>query len=289
MTAMRLDDTGWLDAQYNNRARVPAAPQHLAAWAERSAAARAALGGAIDLRYGSGPDDTLDVFPSAMPGPAPVLFFIHGGWWRSLAKSDHSFVAPPFCAAGACVVVPDYTLCPATTIPGIERQMREALAWTWRHIAQHGGDPSRIVVAGHSAGGQLAAMVLRADWPALAPDLPAALVKDAFTVSGLFELESLRRTPFLQDSLQLTPEQVAQMSPALLPAPRQGRLFATVGGDESEAFLLQQALVRERWGEAVVPVAEVLPGLNHFSVIETLADPASRLHALARQLLETTR
>ena len=109
-------------------------------------------GVAIDVRYGDGPNETLDVFPADRPG-APVLVFIHGGYWRGMDKSEHSFVAPAFTQSGACVVVPNYELCPKTTIPGIALQMVQALAWTWRNIAQYGGDPSWLVVVGHSYGG----------------------------------------------------------------------------------------------------------------------------------------
>ena len=82
---------------------------------------------------------------------APVLVFIHGGYWRALDKRDHSFVAPAFTRRGVCVVVPNYALCPAVTVPQITMQMVHALAWTWRHIAplrrrpapHHGGGPFR--------------------------------------------------------------------------------------------------------------------------------------------------
>ena len=138
-----------------------------------------------------------------------MLVFIHGGYWRSLDKSDHSFIAPAFNARGVCVVMPNYALCPGTAarpvrIADIALQMVRALAWTWRHVAAHGGDPARITVAGHSAGGHLAAMLLGCQWQAVAPDLPARLVRNALSMSGLYDLRPMRRTPFLADSLRLT-------------------------------------------------------------------------------------
>jgi carboxylesterase type B len=113
------------------------------------------------------------------------LVFLHGGYWRALDKSDHSFVAPSLTQQGITVVVPNYALCPAVTIPEIVMQMVKALAWVWRHIDSWGGDASRIHVAGHSAGGHLAAMMLACDWRAYAPDLPPDLVKSVLSVSGL--------------------------------------------------------------------------------------------------------
>ena len=125
-------DPAWLDAQYNNRARVPDALQILQRWAEASALARSGAAGAqLDLRYGAGAQETLDVFPAAAgrASPAPVLVFIHGGYWRALDKADHSFLAPSFNAAGAAVVVPNYALCPTVGIEHISVQVARAVAW----------------------------------------------------------------------------------------------------------------------------------------------------------------
>ena len=214
-----------------------------------------------------------------------MLVFIHGGYWRALGKADHSFVGPAFAREGACVVIPGYTLCPDTTVPGITRQMAQAVAWTWRNIARFGGDPSRITVAGHSAGGQLAAMMLAWHWTAMDAALPAGLVRSALAISGLHDLDPIMRTPFLQTSLHLTPEQVEEASPARVAAPAQGTLYAVDGADESEEYHRQLNLVRERWGAARVPVCESLAGLNHFSVLDALVQPGERLHQLALELL----
>ena len=277
----------WLDSMYNNRLLVPGYAAHFARWAKESESARQQLPCQLDLAYGDQAGESLDIFPASGTSPvqgAPVLVFIHGGYWRSLDKADHSFIAPAFTRAGACVVVLNYALCPAVTIPEIVLQMVKALAWTWRHIAAHGGDPARITMAGHSAGGHLAVMLLACDWPAHAPDLPQALVKNALSISGLYDLEPIRQTPFLQD-LKLTPEQVRQASPVLLPRPTQGTLYSVAGGDESEEFLRQNRLIQQAWGAETVPVCESLPGMNHFSVLEALIAPGHRLHQLALELL----
>ena len=261
----------WLDRMYNNRLLVPDHALHFARWAIDSEHARQQQPCKLDLAYGSQPGETLDLFPSstgANTRKAPVLVFIHGGYWRSLDKADHSFVAPQFTRAGVCVVVPNYALCPAISIPGIVQQMTDALAWTWRHIADFGGDPERITVAGHSAGGHLAAMMLATDWAAHGPDLPLGLVKNALSISGLYDLEPVRLTPFLKNDLNLTPEQVSQASPALLPRPPQGLLYSAAGGDESDEFLRQNQLIQQAWGVRAVPVCESLPDLNHFSILE---------------------
>lgn len=283
-------DPAWLEKMYNNRARVPDHADHFMRWERASVVARATGAPELDLPYGDGPKETLDIF---MPGgiarvlaaKAPVLVFIHGGWWRSLDKSDHSFVAPAYTEAGACVVIPNYELCPAITIPGIALQMVKALAWVYRNIDRFGGDPARITVAGHSAGGHLAAMMLACNWKACAKDLPADLVKSALSISGLYDLEPIMHTAFLQESLRLTPEDALRASPAFMPRPKQGKLYTVAGADESEEFLRHNVLIQKAWGERTVPVCEAMIGLNHFSIVEAFAQPGHRLNGFALQLL----
>lgn len=285
-------DPQWLDRMYNNRALVPDHPVYLNRWAEESVAARQNLPCLLDAAYGESAGEKLDVFPAAIfgcnPPPeagAPVLVFIHGGYWRSLDKADHSFLAPSLTQAGACVVVPNYTLCPAVTIPEITQQMVRALVWTWRNIAEHGGDPKRITVVGHSAGGHLAAMLLNCLWQDLAADLPADLVKNALSISGLYDLEPMLYAPFVKDALKLTAADVQKSSPALLPRPTHGKLYSVAGADESPEFLRQNLLIQKAWGKKTVPVCEALQGLNHFSVLDALSSPTHRLHQLALELL----
>jgi arylformamidase len=276
-------DPAWLDAQYNNRARIPEHLQILDRWTRASALAREQSSMRLDVAYGDGAKETLDIFPTPH-ADAPVLVFIHGGYWRALDKSDASFIAPSFVQAGALVVVPNYALCPAVSIEHITLQLVRALAWTYRNAHLYGGDPRRIVVAGHSAGGHLAAMLLSCHWQAVAADLPAQLVRSALSISGVFDLEPLRHAPFLKDDLSLTPASVRRLSPARLPRPK-GRLYATVGADESEEFLRQNELIRKAWGAGAVPVCETIAGTHHMNVLNDLADPDGRLHGLALRLL----
>ena len=286
---MAQHNSVWFDAQYNNRARVPDAARLLAGWARASALARSRMACALDVAYGSEPGATLDVFAatgsSAQGGAgAPVLVFIHGGYWRALDKADHSFIAPAFVQAGAMVVVPNYALCPAVSIGQIAQQCTRALDWAWRHAARYGGDPARMHVIGHSAGGHLAAMLLCCDWPTVHAGLPPRFLAGAMSISGLFDLAPLRRTPFLQADLRLTAAAVRRLSPAHFPPPA-GPLLALVGAHESDEFLRQNRLIRARWGAQSVPVCETLPDHNHFTVLQDLVDPAGRAHQHALRLM----
>ncbi len=280
-------DGAWFDAQYNNRARVPGHAEILARWASDSVQTQASHPAQLDLHYGDSAAETLDVFPASR-ADAPVLFFIHGGYWRALDKSDHSFVAPAFVDAGATVVVPNYAQFPVVSVEEIARQMTRALAWTWKNVAgggrAGGGKPRRIVVAGHSAGGHLAAMLLCCRWRNVLAGMPAQPVAAAVSVSGLFDLKPIMHTPFLQADLRLTAAMAQRTSPAGF-APPKSPLLSLVGADESEEFLRQNRLIRERWGAAAVPVCEEIAGANHFTVLDDLVQPAGHAHQLTLGLL----
>jgi arylformamidase len=269
---------------------VPNFADHFSNWIEGSKAARANLSCHLDIAYGTGPNETLDIFP-AQKANAPVVFFIHGGYWRSLDKSDHSFVAPSLHDMGACVVVVNYALCPgspeqAVTIPDIAVQMTRALAWVWQNIDKYGANPKDVVVAGHSAGGHLAAMLLACDWKSVDVTIPAHWIQKALSISGLYDLTPLRKTPFLQDSLKLTAKHARMASPALWPRPQKGVLYTLAGGDESAEFLRHNRLIHQTWGPKTVPVCEALSGLNHFSIVTDLTKQGTRLSALMKQLIQ---
>ncbi len=272
-------DPGWLDRMYNNRQLVPEHGEFFARWASESAQARQGHC-TLDLSYGAGQGETLDIFPANRPH-APVLVFIHGGYWRSLDKSDHSFVAPAFAAQGYCVVVVNYALCPAVTIPQISLQMVKAMAWVWHNIQAWGGDPDQLHVHGHSAGGHLVAMLMACDWPLVDPQLPRHLIRSGMSISGLHELETVRHVPFLQEALQLTADDALRCSPAWMPAPAHGRCACVVGGRESDEFIRQNALLAQSWGEDRVPLTASLPGLHHFSIVEDYANSNGGLHRIA--------
>ncbi len=265
-------DAEALDAQYNARAAVPNHADFFADWAARSERYRAAAEARLDIAYGATEAERLDLFVPGSEG-APIHLFIHGGYWRSLDKSDFSFLAEPLVAAGALVAVVNYALCPAVTLDEIVRQMRAACAWAWRHAREYGGDPERIHLSGHSAGGHLTAMMLATDWPVFADDLPANLIKSGVPISGLFELAPLVHTA-VNDDIRMDAETARRNSPALLDPASDAPLTVFVGGAESDEFRRQSREFVEAWRNRGAKVDYVeLADLNHFTIVDRMSEP----------------
>ncbi len=284
MTMIPSPDPAWLDQQYNALAANPDAPSIFARWAAASAEARAKAGHQADRRYGPGARQTMDWFDGGR-ADAPVLVFIHGGFWRGSDKSFHSFIAPAFLAKGCDVVLLSYDLCPTISMQALALQVVDGLAHIHRELRARGRGSARIVVAGHSAGGHLGAMMLACDWQRVGRDLPAGLVTRVLAISGLFDLEPFRHAPFLKDAVRLDAESVRRLSPVRFAAPVGRVLHAAVGALESSEFHRQTAALVESWGTGVVPVSMSLAGKNHFTVLDDLASPGTRLHGTACDLL----
>jgi arylformamidase len=271
-------DQAALDVQYNSRGTVDDVSVYLREYAERTRAAKSDLVHAYNLRYGEGADELLDIYPAgpAAGAAAPVLVFFHGGDWRALSKEDSGFGAPAFVAAGATFVVPDFSLVPDATIPAMGEQARRVIAWLHTHIAEHGGDPDRIHIAGHSSGANLVGQVLMTDWE---KDfgLPGDIIKSASFISGLGDLEPVRLS-FRNQNLKLTPQMVATAS---LLRTRDGvksrcPMLVAVGEKETDDYRRQSREVAD-WWKAQGNWAElfVLSGRNHFDAVLEWAEPGS--------------
>jgi arylformamidase len=265
-----------LDREYNNRDKVADFQGWIDRYARASAEARRDLPGRLDVAHGARPGEALDVFLPPGPGPAPVHVFVHGGYWQRMDKADFSFVARALQPVGAAVVVINYDLIPAVSMDELVRQCRAAVAWVWRQAPTFGGDPDRITVSGHSAGGHLTAMLMATDWPAF-DRVPAGVIRAGLGLSGLYDLEPIRLS-YLNDVLRLSPEETWRNSPVHLRPPRTGRLLLAVGGLEGPEYLRQTedlAGAWRRWGAEVE--VKVLDGQDHFSIIGQLEEPGSRL------------
>jgi arylformamidase len=273
--------------EYNNRALVPEHPQFFTRWAELSARARATMICYLDRRYGDAPGETMDIFP-ARKGDGTCMMFIHGGYWRSLDKSDFAFLAPAWVDAGVSLAVVNHDLCPKVSIEEIVRQLLRASSWLYRNAEQYGMDEDRLYVSGHSAGAHLATMMMAALWPVFDPRLPRDLYKGALAISGIYDLRPLVAVDWLNQDLRLDEAAALKVSPAFLPPATRAPVMTCVGGAESSEFRRQNALLAERWrGAFAGDVA--MPGANHFSVVDALANQSSPLFAGARRLMKLDR
>ena len=260
-----------LEAEYNNRARVPDHPAVMQRWRETAEAARAARPPET-LAYGPGEREVMDLF-SAGPD-APVAVFLHGGYWQALDKDWFSGLAPALLAHGVSLAVPSYDLAPAVRLGRILSQVREAVQLVRARTDR------RPLVFGHSAGGHMAACMLSEGRAAA-----------AVAISGVFDLAPLIPTSINQ-ALGLDAAEAAALSPVHWPAPDGSTpggtiLDCVVGGDESPEFLRQSRMMADLWGARGVETRyEALPGLNHFTVLDPLFDPSS---ALVNRLVELAR
>ncbi len=261
-----------LELQFNPRAAVPDHEAIVAAGVERAAAYReAAADATYDVAYGGHAMETLDIFRPENPEGAPVHVYIHGGFWRSRVKEDFSYVAGPMVDAGAVVAVVNYALCPDVTLDEIVRQMRACCAFLYKNPEVHGGDPDRIHVSGHSAGGHLGAMLMATDWPAYDNTLPADLIKSAVLISGIYEIAPVMDIS-VQEAVRLTPDMAERNSPIFMTPATKAPIAITVGGAESDEFRRQSAALADAWkGHAPVEHFE-LPDLNHFTVLSETAN-----------------
>ena len=264
-----------LEAQYNPRVAVADFERYLDDFAALSRAARGRLEGTLDVAYGASALQTLDVFPAAGEAP-PINLFIHGGYWRGLDKSDHSYLAEPLVAAGATTVVLNYDLCPSVSVDDIVGQVRAGVAWVWRHGAELGGDPERLYLSGHSAGGHLAVMAMAHDWAAR-EGLPADLIKGVTAVSGVYDLAPVLDIS-VNEEIGLTPEMARRNSPLLAPPRPACPLLLAIGERETPAWIAQSVDFAAACRTHGVDVELLrVPGEHHFSIALALADPARAL------------
>jgi arylformamidase len=264
------------EAEYNNRARVPENPALMAGWARDSAAYRE-LNPPRRLTYGPGSRNVIDLFEGDSDGP--LVVFIHGGYWQALDGSSSSHCARGLNAHGISVAVPTYDLCPGVTVGDIIGQMRAAS----RELAKFGRP---LVVSGHSAGGHLAARMLATDWPAYDASLPKNLVRAAYAISGLFELEPLVGTS-VNKALGLDPAAARAASPLFWAPPAGATLDAVVGGNESAEYHRQSRTIVDVWGKAGVATRfGTVPDANHFTAIAPLADPDTPMVLRLKELTQ---
>jgi arylformamidase len=271
-----------LEYQYNPRVSVPEFPQLAKKRSEESRKVRATHKSWLNLPYGRSSREVLDIYPSDKP-ESPVLIYIHGGYWRSGSKDDNCNFVPAFTQRGASVVVMEYDLCPQVTVTNIVQQARAGIAWTYRNITRYGGNPSRLYVSGHSAGGHLTAMALAHDWEK--EGLPPNIIKGAVASSGVYDLDMVMHVS-ANEQIRMTPEIARENSPFLHPPVSGCPILVAVGGAEPEGWKQMSKdyfqFCKDRG--AVCEYLEV-PGANHYTMSDHLANATSPLtQAMFRQM-----
>lgn len=273
-----------LEKEYDNRGHVPEHPAIFARWDEDAVAYRDELTRAgraeLGISYGPSERQIVDIFKPASD-TGMVALFIHGGYWRALHPSSHSHVARGLVDRGVTVGVAGYDLAPTVSIATIIEQMRAACLMLWKRTGK------RIMVYGHSAGGHLAASMLATDWKKHDAGAPSDLVPAVYSVSGLFDLTPLVQLANNAD-FKLDENSAKAVSPAFWPAPA-GVLDSVVGGGELSEFLRQAKIIVDAWKEKTQTRYEVVPGMNHFTVLDPLADPKSAMTERTFELCEMTR
>jgi len=259
--------------QYDMRVAVTDSTPYVAEYAARSRAARERLSGRLDVRYGEGPRQLLDIFPAA--AASPVVLFIHGGAWRYLSKDHFTYMVEPLLAAGLTTVLAGYDLHPNATLRRMQEQVCEAIAWTFREIG------TRITVAGHSAGAQLGAMALAHDFRARG--LPRSPVRASFLLSGVYDFEPHRHHERYLD-LCLDEDTLQGSSPARNPPIDPDLPLVVAAGESETTEYVRHAywfgeICRGRGNPVSVLTS---PGDHHFSVMNRFAQPN---HLLTRALI----
>lgn len=258
-----------LEAEYNNRARVPEHPAIMAGWVRDAAAYREAPPYEADIAYGTTTRERYDFFPAG--DGAPVALFIHGGYWQALDKSFFSHMAKGPNARGIAVAVMSYDLCPDVSLSRIVDEVRACALALWRRTGR------KVIAFGHSAGGHLTSMLLATDWKVLDPAAPADLVTAGLAISGLFDLPPLVPTS-INIKLGLDEAEAKRLSPAFMKPNAGTRLVAAVGGAESSEYLRQSRLIAESWTPLGCATRDhIVAGANHFTVIASLAEPEGAL------------
>lgn len=269
------------EVEYNNRARVPEHPAIFERWAHASAALRgAAVAADLGVPYGASPRQTLDILWPGTDRQAPVVLFIHGGYWQALHPRDFSFAAAGCLSHGVAMALAGYDLAPDVSVTTILGELRAAALTLYRLAGR------RMAVCGHSAGGHLAAALAATSWRGIDVDTPDDLVPAGIGISGVYELAPLLATT-MNRALRLDEEEARRLSPAQWPVPPDRVFEAFVGAEESAEFRRQSRDLASAWrGRGALTGCHEVEGANHFSVVDTLSDPSAYM---VRRLVEMAR
>jgi arylformamidase len=273
-----------LDDAYDQDVYAPNRPLIVTRRIAASERARAILGEPQRVAYGPSEYERLDIFTTPAAN-APINLFIHGGAWRRNKGPDYHLQAEPLVGAGAHCLIADFInveQAHGNLFPMYE-QVRRAIAWAWRNAETFGGDRERIYISAHSSGSHLAACVLTHGWRE--EGLPANFCKGALLLSGMYDLEAVRRSK-RSSYVKFTDAMVEELSSQRHLDGLHAPLALAYGTQETPEF---QRQTREFFAavQAAGKPAELIVGeaYNHFELLETLANPYGLTgHAMLRQM-----
>jgi len=279
-----------LETQYNLRLGRPDYELTVIPdWQARSDTARKNLNCSLDIRYGAGEKQKLDIYLCDQ-AQAPTLIYFHGGYWQRGDKSIYGFLAAAFIKAGVNVVLAGYDLCPSVRLTRISEQAREAVATVFRESSAWGLNTDRLVVMGHSAGGHITEMLMGTDWSQYASDLPGDLIAAGIPISPLSLLEPVRLTQGLNSGIKMDAAEAQAQSPMLNhpPATNAPQLVA-VGGAETQEFHRQAQMYVDAFSTADRKMElYFVPDVDHFDELNVLADVSSEFFKKSLSLLRPT-
>ena len=275
-------DQAALDRQYNNRLQVPDFATYLDRWESLSRQTSKESPVIKDIAYGKLPLEQLDIYPSSQPS-SKTLIFIHGGYWHKLDKASFQFIAKAFRAYGITTVLINYPLAPAVSIDQILASCRKAVHWLYQNISAYNGNPGQLYIAGHSAGGHLAVMLLATDWKDF--NLTTDVIKGVCAISGLYNLIPIRLSD-INLVLNMDSETAIRNSPVQLLPITKCPLVIVVGSNETDEFLDQSRELYTCWKESIPIELVEIPGLNHYSIVETIIEEDTPLFNAFRELMK---
>jgi arylformamidase len=252
-----------LDAAYNNTAAVRNSADKLADWIERSKRVRAERSELLDLEYGRRPRNRIDIFRCGK-ARAPLLVYIHGGYWQRNAKEFFACLAEGPIARGFDAALVGYTLAPEATLTEIVDEVRTAIRWLRINGSRYGIASAKLIVSGWSAGGHLTAIAL-------------AEADAGLAISGIFDIEPCRLN-YLNDALRMTMEEQLLLSPIRQLPSSSPPLLIAYGMAELPELQRQSRDYDEARRGAQLP-SELLPldDHDHFSILEEMANSNGKL------------
>lgn len=238
----------------------------------------------VDIPVGARDEERIDVFPAKQKG-APIIIFIHGGWWRLGTRKLFNFCIRGFAELGFTCISADYTLCPKVGIPDITNASRAAVAWAYRNAESINGDPERIFVTGHSAGGHQAGMLAITKWEEYG--LPADVLRGSIPISGLFDLRPFRYS-WLQAKLQIDGDVMFNESPQFHIPDNGPPLLVILGGEESVEFHRQSEEFVAAWRAKGLRADYLdVEGEDHNTNVYRLVEPGSEICQAILQFTES--